>query len=104
MPIAWNMFYPNASMPTNEPILITWKGEIMLSLERIQMTSHEVWRKMRDVLISEVGSEGHVGGFSWNGDEGYVGSSGKEDKLLTIFNTTVLSPRILATLSNALGH
>jgi hypothetical protein len=33
---------------------------------------------MRDVLISEVGSEGHVGGFSWNGDEGYVVSPGCE--------------------------
>lgn len=57
-------------MPKDQPILITWKGEIVLSLERIRKTRHKVWRDMRDILLSEVGSLEHVGGFEWNGEEG----------------------------------
>lgn len=56
-------------MPT-DPITITWKGEMVVSLERIRARGLEVWTDVRDVLVSEVGAPNHVGGFSWNAEEG----------------------------------
>jgi hypothetical protein len=68
--IVWEKWFPDTPEMPTEPIAITWKGEMVVSRERIRRRGLEVWTDVRDVLVSEVGAPNHVGGFSWNDDEG----------------------------------
>lgn len=56
-------------MPKEEPIAITYNGQMLLSLATIRKTDLRVWKEAGRILVSEVDEEGHVPGFAWKAEK-----------------------------------
>ncbi|KAJ9116863.1 hypothetical protein QFC22_004520 [Naganishia vaughanmartiniae] len=68
MSIAWDLFHPEAPLPKT-PILTAYRGQMVISRDRIKRTERKAWEHTIRILISERDDPIHVDGFGWKGEE-----------------------------------
>ncbi|KAJ9101882.1 hypothetical protein QFC21_003222 [Naganishia friedmannii] len=68
MSIAWDLFHPETPLPKT-PILTAYRGQMVISRDRIQKTEREAWEHTIRILVSERDDPIHVDGFGWKGEE-----------------------------------
>ncbi|KAJ9110415.1 hypothetical protein QFC19_001540 [Naganishia cerealis] len=64
MAIAWDLFHPGTSLPKT-PILTAYRGQMVISRDRIKQTERQVWEHTTRILVSERDDAEHVDGFGW---------------------------------------